>query len=80
MVERYSLNAETFNFVMEFERNISSGRQFTNHELVELFKESVFHKSDFDTYIKNAINKSIWFAIKRSGNWKLASKGVYERV
>ena len=80
MAERYSLNAETLNFIIDFEKAVPQGKQYTNKELVKLFRDSTFHKPIFDTYIKNAINKSIWYAIKRSGNWSLTKKGVYTKI
>lgn len=79
MTEKYSLNAESLNFIIEFEESVPKGREYTNRQLVELFKNSPYHKSVFDTYIPTAINKSIWYAIKRSRNWKLTQKGVYQR-
>ncbi|MEC1759852.1 hypothetical protein [Schinkia azotoformans] len=48
-------------------------------KLVDLFRQSPFFISKFDTYIENAINKAIWYAIKRSGNWMM-EKGVYTKV
>ncbi|MCM3390254.1 hypothetical protein M3649_19330 [Ureibacillus chungkukjangi] len=80
MEEKYSLNAETFKYILEFEKTVSIGKEYSKKELVELFRNSMYHKSLFDTYIQNAINKSIWYAVKRSGKWALVKKGIYSIV
>ncbi|AXI08242.1 hypothetical protein CUC15_04355 [Oceanobacillus zhaokaii] len=79
MAEKNSLNEETLNFIIDFEKEVPYGKQYSNKELVELFRKSTFHKLIFDTYIKNAINKSIWYAVKRSGKWALIKKGIYTK-
>jgi len=75
---KYSLNEETLKFFLYFEKNVSNEAVFTNTELVERFKQSTFHHKEFETYIPTAINKAIWFAIKRSGNWDM-KRGVYQK-
>ncbi|MFJ8513808.1 hypothetical protein [Lysinibacillus xylanilyticus] len=80
MEEKYSLNAETLKYIIEFEKNVSIGEEYSNKKLVELFKSSMYHKPVFDTYIENAINKSIWYAVKRSGKWALVKKGIYSKI
>lgn len=80
MEERYSLNAETLKYVLELEKTVPTGEEYSNEELVELFKKSSYHKPIFDTYIHNAINKSIWYAVKRSGKWAFVKKGVYTKI
>lgn len=81
MGEKYSLNAETFNFIIKFEAEVPEGKEYSNHELVELFRQSTFHKPVFDTYkMPNAMNKSLWYAVKRSGKWELIKKGIYRKI
>jgi len=75
---KYSLNEETLKFLLQFENSVAGGTVFTNANLVEKFKQSTFHHKEFDTYIHTAINKAIWYAIKRSGNWVMKS-GVYQK-
>jgi hypothetical protein len=75
---KYSLNEETLKFVLKFEKSMPSGAVFTNTELVERFKQSTFHHKEFDAYIPTAINKAIWYAVKRSGNWDM-KRGVYQK-
>ncbi|WP_430789156.1 hypothetical protein VBD025_02920 [Virgibacillus flavescens] len=79
MDEKYSLNAETLKFILEFEKTVQNGKRYLNTEVVHLFQQSSYHKSVFETYIDNAINKSIWYAIKRSGNWEFTKKGLYTK-
>ncbi|MEN2468107.1 hypothetical protein [Ornithinibacillus sp. JPR2-1] len=65
MEKRYSLNAETFNFIIKFEAEVPEGKEYSNQELVELFRQSTFHKPIFDTYkMSNAMNKSLWYTVK----------------
>ncbi|MCH6265073.1 hypothetical protein [Neobacillus citreus] len=71
-----SLNDQTLRFIIEFEKSIPYGTRLENKKLVELFRQSSFYNRKFDTYIVNAINKAIWYAIKRSGNWSM-ERGVY---
>lgn len=80
MEEKYSLNAETLKYIIEFEDEVPVGKEYSNKELVELFKKSSYHKPVFDTYIHNAINKSMWYAVKRSGKWALFKKGIYRKI
>lgn len=49
MREKYSLNAETFNFIIKFEAEVPEGKEYSNQELVELFRHSTFYKPIFDT-------------------------------
>lgn len=76
--EKYSLNAETLNFITEFEKTVESGKVYTTQELVDLFEKSPFNKEQFDTY-KKPKNNSIWYALKRSGNWTMLKRGVYQK-
>jgi hypothetical protein len=80
MEERYSLNAETLKYIIEFEKTVPIEKEYSNMELVELFKKTFYHKPIFDTYIHNAINKSMWYAVKRSGKWALIRKGIYRKI
>ncbi|MQR93711.1 hypothetical protein [Fictibacillus phosphorivorans] len=79
MNEKYSLNEETLKFIIDFEKKLQSGKQFTNKELVEKFHQSTFYKDSFSSYYYNASNKAIWYAVKRSGNWELTKKGTYTK-
>jgi hypothetical protein len=78
MIEKYSLNDQTLKFILEFEKSVPFGTQFENKRLVAMFRQSSFYKHDFETYFENAINKAIWYAIKRSGGWSMG-KGVYTK-
>lgn len=42
--------------------------------------KSSYHKPVFETYYYNAINKSIWYAVKRSGKWVMIKKGIYKMI
>ncbi|VEF46095.1 Uncharacterised protein [Bacillus freudenreichii] len=79
MEEKYSLNAETLRFILWFEKTVPDRKEYSNNELVELFRRSSYHKPVFDTYIHNAINKSIWYAVKRSGQWTFTKRGIYRK-
>jgi hypothetical protein len=76
-LEKYSLNDETLKFIHDFERNIANGEVFSNKELIERFNGSIYNKSQFNSYIAEAKSKSIWWAVKRSGNWLMQKKGIY---
>lgn len=80
MKEKYSLNAETLKYVLEFEKTVPIGKEYSNRKLVELFMKSTYHKPVFDTYYHIPINKSIWYAVKRSGKWALIKKGIYKKI
>jgi hypothetical protein len=54
MNEKYSLNEETLKFIIDFEKKLPSGKQFTNKELVEKFHQSTFYKDSFSSYYYNA--------------------------
>lgn len=77
-MEKYSLNEETLRFILEFEKGVADGAIFTNADLIEKFKQSTFHHNEFETYIPTAINKAMWYAVKRSGNWDM-KRGVYQK-
>lgn len=34
MVEKYNLNEETLNYILDFEKKVEKGKVFTNKELV----------------------------------------------
>ncbi|WP_211254629.1 MULTISPECIES: hypothetical protein [Bacillales] len=77
-MKKFSLNEETLRFILDFEKNVPGGAVFTNTDLVERFKQSTFHHKEFETYIPTAINKAIWYAIKRSDNWNM-KRGAYQK-
>ncbi|EJR82869.1 hypothetical protein COK65_30610 [Bacillus thuringiensis] len=78
MVEKYSLNEQTLQFIQEFERMVVSGKTYTTQELVDIFNNSTFNKEQFDTYIEPKC-KAIWWALKRSGNWEQVKRGLYKK-
>ena len=78
-VEKYNLNEETFRFILEFEKKVEKGKIYSNKEFVILFTSSRFYKDAVRSYYKTAIQKSIWWAVKRSGNW-LMERGKYTRL
>jgi hypothetical protein len=73
---KYNLNEESLNFILSFEKSVSSGKSFSNKDLVEIFNKSNFYNEVINTYYKTATTKSIWWAVKRSGRWKM-DKGIY---
>lgn len=77
--EKYSLNEESFNFILDFEKKVEKGKIYTNEELVQLFKASSFYNDVVQTYYKTAMQKSIWWAVKRSNNW-LMERGRYIKL
>ncbi|NRD76598.1 hypothetical protein HPT25_03720 [Bacillus sp. BRMEA1] len=77
-MEKYSLNEEALKFFSHFEKSVDDRIVFTNADLVEKFKQSTFHHKDFESYIPTAINKAIWYAVKRNGNWDM-KRGVYQK-
>jgi hypothetical protein len=79
MVEKYNLNQQTLNFVLDFEKKVEKSRVFTNKELVKLFESSSFYNKEVQLYYKTAIQKSIWWAVKRSNNW-LMERGRYTKL
>ncbi|MFD2215311.1 hypothetical protein [Metabacillus endolithicus] len=79
MVEKFNLNEETLNFILDFEKKVEKGRVFTNKELVMLFESSSFYNEVVQSYYKTAIQKSIWWAVKRSNNW-LMERGKYTKL
>jgi hypothetical protein len=76
--ERYSLNAETLNFITEFEKTVESRKVYTTQELVDLFEKSPYNKEQFNTY-KKPKGGSIWYALYRSENWIMLKRGTYQR-
>lgn len=79
MISRYSLNEQTLKFIIEYEKNVKVGEKFTTKDLVNLFNKSSFNKDQFDTYSEHAKNKSIWWAVTRSGKWLKSRPGEYTK-
>ncbi|MFZ0447574.1 MAG: hypothetical protein WAM95_23635 [Bacillus sp. (in: firmicutes)] len=77
--EKYNLNEEASNFLLEFEMGVERGTAVTNRELVKLFKESTFYNDVVRSYYKTAVSKSIWWAVKRSNKWKM-ERGRYTKL
>ncbi|MFD5259428.1 hypothetical protein ACFWJC_00905 [Bacillus wiedmannii] len=75
MVEKYSLNEQTLQFIQEFERTVAPDKSYTTQEFVSIFNSSTFNKKQFDTYIEPK-GKAIWWALKRSGNWEPVKRGL----
>lgn len=78
-VEKYNLNEETLNFILDFEKKVEKDRIYTNKELVKLFESSSFYNEVVRSYYKTAIQKSIWWAVRRSNNW-LMDRGRYTKL
>ncbi|MED2615439.1 hypothetical protein COF41_25670 [Bacillus toyonensis] len=78
MIEKYSLNEQTLQFIQEFERTLAPDKTYTTQELVNIFINSTFNKEQFDTYIEPK-GKAIWWALKRSGNWVQVKRGLYKK-
>ncbi|MCU1805169.1 hypothetical protein NVV31_07085 [Cytobacillus firmus] len=76
MEEKFALNEQTLQFIIEFEKNIEPGKTFTTQELVDIFKVSTFYKLQFDSY-KKTPNNSMWYAIRRSEKWIKIKNGTY---
>jgi hypothetical protein len=74
--EKYNLNEETFNFIHDFEKKVKEDEIYTNKELVKQFESSSFYKVVVKSYYKTAIQKAIWWAVKRSNNWMM-ERGKY---
>ncbi|WP_248138637.1 hypothetical protein [Bacillus infantis] len=79
MVEKFNLNEETLNFILDFEKRVEKGRVFTNKELVKMFESSSFYNEVVHSYYKTAIQKSIWWAVKRNNNWVM-KRGEYTKL
>ncbi|OXT15877.1 hypothetical protein B9K06_18850 [Bacillus sp. OG2] len=79
MGEKYNLNEETLNFILDLEKRVEKGRVFTNKELVKLFESSSFYNEVVNSYYKTAIQKSIWWAVKRSNSWFM-KRGKYTKL
>ncbi|GGL60276.1 hypothetical protein [Sporolactobacillus putidus] len=43
-VEKYNLNEETLNFILDFEKKVEKGKVNTNKELVKLLELSSYYK------------------------------------
>ncbi|WP_242264896.1 hypothetical protein [Bacillus cereus group sp. BfR-BA-01422] len=78
MVENYSLNEQTLQFIQEFEKTVAPDKTYTTQELVSIFNSSTFNKEQFETYIEPK-GKAIWWALKRSGNWEQVKRGLYKK-
>ncbi|MGR5990032.1 hypothetical protein ACT7C6_08445 [Bacillus paranthracis] len=52
MIESYSLNEHTLQFIQEFEKTVAPDKTYTMQELVSIFNSSTFDKEQFDTYIE----------------------------
>lgn len=78
MVEKYSLNEQTLQFIQEFEKTVAPDKTYTTQELVSIFNSSIFNKDQFETYIEPK-GKAIWWALKRSGNWVQVKRGLYKK-
>ena len=74
--EKYNLNEEASNFLLEFEKGVERGTAVTNRELVKLFEESTYYNDVVLFYHKTAVSKSIWWAVKRSNKSKMEQKGI----
>ncbi|MED3972212.1 hypothetical protein P4629_06275 [Priestia aryabhattai] len=78
MQEKYSLNEQIFLFIQEFEKDVEVDKVYTTQELVNIFEVSDFTKGQFSTY-KKSKTSSMWWALKRSGNWSMVKRGAYKK-
>lgn len=78
-VEKYNLNEEAFNFILDFEKKVGKGTVYTNTELVKLFETTSFYNDVVQSYYKTAMQKSIWWVVKRSNNWSMV-RGRYTKL
>ncbi|MBF0705393.1 hypothetical protein IQ283_02155 [Alkalihalobacillus hwajinpoensis] len=76
MAERYSLNEQTLQFILEFEKGVEARKSYTTQELVDQFISSTYHRVQFDSY-KKTPNSSMWYAIRRSNKWVRVENGTY---
>lgn len=65
-----SLNQNALEFIEEFEK-IANKKTWTKSELVEKFVQSSFYNEQFESYHSTALEKSIWWAVKRNKNWEM---------
>lgn len=79
MVEKYNLNQEKLNFILDLENKVNKSRVFTNKELVQRFEASSFFNEVVHSYYRTAIQKSIWWAVKKSGKWHM-ERGSYTKL
>ncbi|SIR38528.1 hypothetical protein [Domibacillus enclensis] len=79
MGKDYSMNQSTFDFIIEYEKDIASGKLVTVDELIKLFEKSRYYNAIIKTYAKTP-HSSIWYALKRSGNWERVKPGLYQRT
>ena len=77
--ETYNLNEETLNFIINFEKSVEKGKTYSNKELVMLFGSSTYYNDVVKTYYETAIQKAIWWAVKRSNGW-LMERGRYTKL
>lgn len=78
--EKYNLNNESFQFILEFEKSVSIGETHKNKELVKAFNNSSRYNEIVKTYSKGQTGKAIWYAISRSGKWTINGNGTYTKV
>ncbi|MCM3673194.1 hypothetical protein M3699_04705 [Peribacillus simplex] len=78
MKEKYSLNEQTYQFILENEKDVEAGKTFTIQEMVDRFTSSSFYKKQFNTYVK-APNSSMGYAFKRTGNWLMVDRGTFRK-
>lgn len=79
MGRKYILNEETLKFITEFESKVPDGEVWSVRDLTMRFMSSLYYKKDFDSNTKPP-NNSIWYALQRSGNWKMLRRGKYKKV
>lgn len=77
--EKYNLNEAALTFIIEFESGIESGVSYTNRNIVKEFKNSIYYDEIVESYYSTAMQKAIWWGIKRSGKWNIL-KGQYIKI
>lgn len=78
MKEKYSLNEQTYQFILQYEKDVEAGKIITIQEIVDQFTSSSFYKEQFNTYVKTP-SSSIGYAFKRTGNWFMIDRGTFQK-
>lgn len=65
----------TLSFVSEY--SFIPTNIYTIEDLESIFKQSSFYNPLINDYYPTAIKKAIWYALKRSTQWEMISRGTY---
>ncbi len=81
MKRNNTLNQSAKDFLVDFQRSVQVGKQFSSKELEEAFIQSPYFLEKFHNYIPAAIRKSIWnAAVNYNDYWIMVRRGLYEKV